>query len=136
VKAGAWVNTGDLGFLRQGKLYVTGRAKDIIFMAGQNYYSHDVERITEDIDGLELGKVAAVGVFNEERRCDELVIFVLFKQKVEKFLPLVLEVKNVVNRRLGIEVAEVVPVKTIPKTTSGKIQRYQLRERFINGVFA
>ncbi|HEX3045612.1 MAG TPA: amino acid adenylation domain-containing protein, partial [Bacillota bacterium] len=135
VKVGGWLNTGDLGFLRRGKLYVTGRAKDIIFMAGQNYYSHDVERVTEDLEGLELGKVAAVGVFNEERRCDELVLFVLFKQKVAKFLPLLLEVKSVVNRRLGIEVAEVIPVKSIPKTTSGKIQRFQLREQFISGAF-
>jgi amino acid adenylation domain-containing protein len=135
VGADGWLNTGDLGFLHGRKLYVTGRAKDVIFMAGQNYYSHDIERMAEAVEGLELGKVAAVGVFNEQHRCDELILFVLFKQKPEKFLPLIVELKKVINRQLGIEVAEVIPVKSLPKTTSGKIQRYRLRERYLNGEF-
>ncbi|MCL6588800.1 MAG: amino acid adenylation domain-containing protein [Firmicutes bacterium] len=133
--AGGWLNTGDLGFLHQGKLYVTGRAKDVIFIAGQNYYSHDIERIAEAAPGLELGKVAAVGVFNRQQRGDQLVLFILFKSKLAKFLPLIPELKRLVNRQLGIEVAEVIPVKSMPKTTSGKIQRYRLRERYLNGEF-
>lgn len=130
-----WLNTGDLGFLRQKKLYITGRAKDVIFIAGQNYYSHDIERVAEALGGLELGKVAAVGVFNEQKRGDELILFVLFKQKPTKFIPLILELKKTVNRQLGIEISEVIPVKSLPKTTSGKIQRYRLRERYLNGEF-
>jgi amino acid adenylation domain-containing protein len=135
ITADGWLNTGDLGFICQQKLYVTGRAKDVIFVAGQNYYSHDIERVAEAVSGLELGKVAAVGVFNERRHGDELVLFVLFKPKPEKFLPLISELKRLVNRQLGIEVAEVIPIKSMPKTTSGKIQRYRLRERYLNGEF-
>jgi amino acid adenylation domain-containing protein len=135
INAAGWLNTGDLGFVRNQKLYVTGRAKDVIFIAGQNYYSHDIERVAETANGMELGKIAAVGVFNEKLQSDELVLFVLFKQKPEKFLPLIVDLKKVVNRQLGIEVSGIIPVKSLPKTTSGKIQRYKLREGYLHGDF-
>lgn len=57
-----WLVTGDLGFMRRGRLIITGRAKDIIFVNGQNVYPHDIERVAEEVDGVELGKVAACGV--------------------------------------------------------------------------
>lgn len=135
VTDGGWVNTGDLGFLRNGRLVVTGRAKEIIFLAGQNYYSHDIERIAEGVPGIELGKIAAVGVFNEKQAQDQLVLFVLYKQKAENFFPVAAGLRRVINQQLGIEVSEVIPVKTIPKTTSGKIQRYKLRESYLKGEF-
>ncbi|HEX2925663.1 MAG TPA: amino acid adenylation domain-containing protein [Ruminiclostridium sp.] len=130
-----WLNTGDLGFLRNQRLIITGRAKDVIFMAGQNYYSHDIERIIESIDGLELGKVAAAGVFNEKLNCDELVVFVMFKQKAENFVDTALDIKRIINQKMGIETSEVIPIKSIPKTTSGKVQRYKLRESYIKGEY-
>ncbi|WP_265445534.1 non-ribosomal peptide synthetase [Acetivibrio straminisolvens] len=130
-----WLNTGDLGLLRDGRLIITGRAKDVIFMAGQNYYSHDIERVAESVDGIELGKIVATGVYNQSTKCDELVLFVLFKQKLENFVSLALQLKSTINRTMGIEVSEVIPVKNIPKTTSGKVQRYKLRNSFINGEF-
>lgn len=64
IRADGWLNTGDLGFLRNGRLIVTGRAKDVIFVNGQNYYAHDVERVSEQVEGIELGRVVACGVFN------------------------------------------------------------------------
>jgi amino acid adenylation domain-containing protein len=130
-----WLNTGDLGFLRNKRLAVTGRAKDIIFMAGQNYYSHDIERIAESVDGIELGKVAAVGVFDPDRGHDQLILFVLFKQKTENFLPIITGLRKTINQQLGIDLSEVIPVKNMPKTTSGKVQRYKLRESFSHGEF-
>lgn len=130
-----WLNTGDLGLLRNGRLIVTGRAKDILFLAGQNYYSHDIERVAECVEGAELGKVAAVGAFNEELGCDGLVLFVLFKQKLENFISLAAELKSVISLKLGIDVSEAIPVKSIPKTTSGKVQRYMLRDAWLNGEF-
>ncbi len=135
VTSDGWLNTGDLGLLRNGRLIITGRAKDIIFMAGQNYYSHDIERVAESVDGMELGKVVAIGVHNQIKKCDELVLFVLFKQKAENFIHLVKELKSRINREIGIEVSEVIPVKSIPKTTSGKVQRYKLRDRYASGEF-
>ncbi|MCX7922786.1 MAG: amino acid adenylation domain-containing protein [Clostridia bacterium] len=137
ITSDGWLNTGDLGFMRNGRLVITGRAKDIIFMAGQNYYSHDIERVAEAVEGIELGKVAAVGAFNENKKCDELILFVLYKPKsVDKFLPIVSSLKRIINQQMGIEVSEVIPVRSIPKTTSGKTQRYKLRESYINGEFS
>ncbi len=135
ITSDGWLITGDLGFMREGRLVITGRAKDVIFITGQNYYSHDIERIAESIDCMELGKVAAVGVFNDKLKYDQLVMFLMFKQKVENFIPLVKDLKKVISEKLGIEVSEVIPVKNIPKTTSGKVQRYKLRESYINGEY-
>lgn len=130
-----WLNTEDLGFIRNGRIVVTGRAKDVIFIAGQNYYAHDIERNCECVAGIELGKIGAVGVFNEEFQSDELILFVLHKQKLESFMDTVLSLKRVVAQKMGIEVSEVIPVKSIPKTTSGKVQRYKLRENYLNGEY-
>ncbi|MCX8132089.1 MAG: amino acid adenylation domain-containing protein [Clostridia bacterium] len=135
ITADGWLNTGDLGFMRDRRLVITGRAKDVIFIAGQNYYSHDIERVGECIDGIELGKIAATGVFNEKLKCDELILFVIFKSKVENFIPFVINLKRIINQKMGIEVSEVIPVKNIPKTTSGKVQRFKLRESYIKGEY-
>ena len=130
-----WLNTGDLGFMKEKRLIITGRAKDVIFASGQNYYSHDIERIGEGVEGVELGKIVAVGVFNENRKGDDLVLFVLHKQKLENFIPIVNSLKRVISEKIGIEVAHVIQVKNIPKTTSGKVQRYKLRDSYMRGEF-
>ena len=135
ITADGWLNTGDLGFMREGRLVITGRAKDVIFVAGQNYYSHDIERVAEGVEGIELGKIAAAGVFNDQLKCDELLLFVLSKQRPESFVPTANHLKRLISRELGIEVSEVIPVKNIPKTTSGKVQRYKLRESYLKGEF-
>ena len=57
-----WVDTGDLGVLHEGSLYITGRAKEIIFINGMNYYPHDLENIATRAPGLDLNKVVAAGV--------------------------------------------------------------------------
>lgn len=130
-----WLNTGDLGFLRNGRLVITGRAKDVIFISGQNYYSHDIERVVEEIDGVELGKAAALGVFNERLKSDELILFIIFKGKIDRFIPMVSAIRSTISEKIGIEVSHVIPVKSIPKTTSGKVQRYKFRENYINGNY-
>ena len=60
--ADGWLRTGDLGLVHEGELYISGRAKEIIFVNGQNYYPHDLEAIAQRAPGLELGKVVAAGV--------------------------------------------------------------------------
>ena len=67
---------------------------------------------------------------------DELTFFILHRGALEEFVPLAAEVTRLVNEHAGLEVAHVVPVKRIPKTTSGKIQRVQLEEAFVAGEFA
>jgi acyl-CoA synthetase (AMP-forming)/AMP-acid ligase II/aryl carrier-like protein len=133
--ADGWLRTGDLGMLKGGRLYITGRAKEIIFVNGQNYYPHDIESIAIRADNLELGKVVAAGVRARHGSTDDLIIFVLHRMDMKEFLPIASQVTRLVNEHTGLEVAHVVPVKRIPKTTSGKIQRHLLEEDYVNGVY-
>lgn len=134
--ADGWLRTGDLGMLKGGKLYITGRAKEIIFVNGQNYYPHDIESIAIRADGLELGKVVAAGVRAKGASTDDLILFVLHRMDMKEFQPVAAQVARLVNEHTGLEVAHVVPVKRVPKTTSGKIQRHLLEADYFNGVFA
>ncbi|MHB1871365.1 MAG: non-ribosomal peptide synthetase [Steroidobacteraceae bacterium] len=133
--AEGWLRTGDLGVLLEGQLYVTGRAKEIIFVNGQNYYPHDLEGQVQDLEGLELGKVVAAGVPERGGQVEQLVLFVLHRGPMAEFVPLAGAAARRINERTGLEVAEVVPVKRIPKTTSGKIQRHLLEQGYSEGEF-
>src|SRR5215470_17961675 len=133
--ADGWLRTGDLGLFHQNELYISGRAKEIIFVNGQNYYPHDLENIAQRIDGLELGKVVAAGVRPKGEQTEQLVVFVLHRSDMKEFLPLANQVSRLINENTGVEVGEVVPVKRIPKTTSGKIQRHLLEESYVQGEF-
>jgi acyl-CoA synthetase (AMP-forming)/AMP-acid ligase II/acyl carrier protein len=133
--ADGWLRTGDLGLVHEGELYISGRAKEIIFVNGQNYYPHDLEAIAQRAPGLELGKVVAAGVRARGAEVEQLVVFVLHRGSLEDFVPLARQVARLINEQTGLEVAEVVPVKRIPKTTSGKIQRHLLEENYADGEF-
>jgi acyl-CoA synthetase (AMP-forming)/AMP-acid ligase II/acyl carrier protein len=133
--ADGWLRTGDLGLMHDGDLYISGRAKEIIFVNGQNYYPHDLEAIAQRAPGMELGKVVAAGVRARGAEVEQLVVFVLARGSLEDFLPLATQVARLVNEQTGLEVAEVVPVKRIPKTTSGKIQRHLLEQSYVDGEF-
>lgn len=130
-----WLRTGDLGLVHSGQLYISGRAKEIIFVNGQNYYPHDLESIAQRAEGLELGKVVAAGVRPPGAQIEQLVVFVLHRGEVPDFLPTATQVSRLINEQAGLEVAEVIPVKRIPKTTSGKIQRHLLEQGYIDGEF-
>jgi len=131
-----WLRTGDLGVSVEGQLYITGRAKEILFVNGQNYYPHDLESIAQQAQGLELGKVVVAGVRLPNAQTDQLVVFVLHRGELADFLPVATEVTRLINEHTGLEVTEVVPVKRIPKTTSGKNQRHLLEESYVEGEFA
>jgi acyl-CoA synthetase (AMP-forming)/AMP-acid ligase II/aryl carrier-like protein len=133
--ADKWLKTGDLGVMIEGNLHITGRAKEIIFVNGQNYYPHDLEAIAQRVPGLDLGKVVAAGARPRGAQTEQLVVFVLHRGGVEDFLPIATEVSRLINEQVGVEVARVVPVKRIPKTTSGKIQRHLLEEGYVDGEF-
>ncbi|MFB7816379.1 amino acid adenylation domain-containing protein [Paenibacillus chitinolyticus] len=130
-----WLVTGDLGFMRSGRLIITGRAKDIIFVNGQNVYPHDMERVAEEVDGVELGKVAVCGVRDPGTGQDRIVLFVIYTKKPENFVPLIVKLRHHLNERGGWEVRDVVPVRRLPKTTSGKVQRYKLAQQYMAGEY-
>ena len=130
-----WLKTGDLGVIHAGELYITGRHKEILFVNGQNYYPHDLEQLTFDLPGLELGKVVVAGVRAPGADTDSLVAFVLHRGTIEDFAPTAHAVARRIGEHAGLEVTAVVPVKRIPKTTSGKIQRHLLEREYLDGAF-
>jgi len=134
--ADGWTRTGDLGLVDSGDLFITGRAKEIIFISGQNYYPHDLESIAIAAAELELGKVVVAGVRPSDADTDQIVVFVLHRTSIEEFVPLAARIARAVNERAGLEVAAVVPVGRIPKTTSGKVQRHLLEQSFLDGEYA
>jgi acyl-CoA synthetase (AMP-forming)/AMP-acid ligase II/aryl carrier-like protein len=135
IDADGWLDTGDLGVIHEGALYITGRSKEIIFINGQNYYPYDLENIAQRAPGLELGKVVAAGVRRPGTPGEDLVVFVLHRGAVADFLSTANAVGRLVNEHTGLEVTEVVPVKRIPKTTSGKVQRHLLEQSLVEGEF-
>ena len=130
-----WLKTGDTGFVHQGELIITGRSKEIIFVNGQNYFPHDLESIALLSPQLELGKVAAFGITQDVAVESALLMFVLFRGDLKEFIAIDREITSLVGEHLGLEVTHVIPVKRIPKTTSGKIQRSVLARQYLDGDF-
>jgi acyl-CoA synthetase (AMP-forming)/AMP-acid ligase II len=135
IGADGWLDTGDLGLMLDGALYIAGRSKEIIFVNGQNYYPYDLENIAQRAPGLDLNKVVAAGIAKPGASGEELVVFVLHRGSMQDFLPTALAVGRLINEHTGLEVAEVIPTKRIPKTTSGKVQRHLLEEGYVEGEF-
>jgi acyl-CoA synthetase (AMP-forming)/AMP-acid ligase II/aryl carrier-like protein len=135
IDANGWVDTGDLGVVHEAGLYIAGRTKEIIFVNGQNYYPYDLENIAQRAPGLELNKVVAAGVLKPGSQGEELVVFVLHRGGMADFVDTAAAVSRLVNEHTGLEVAQVIPTKRIPKTTSGKVQRHLLEQAYIDGEF-
>jgi acyl-CoA synthetase (AMP-forming)/AMP-acid ligase II len=135
IDANGWLDTGDLGVIHEAGLYIAGRAKEIIFVNGQNYYPYDLENIAQRAPGLDLNKVVAAGVAKPGSQGEELVVFVLHRGDMAEFLPTANAVGRLINEHTGLEVAEVIPAKRIPKTTSGKVQRHLLEQAYVEGEF-
>jgi acyl-CoA synthetase (AMP-forming)/AMP-acid ligase II len=135
IDADGWVDTGDLGVVHEAGLYIVGRAKEIIFVNGQNYYPYDLENIATRAPGLDLNKVVAAGVSKPGSQEEELVVFVLHRSDMAEFLPVANAVSRLINEHTGLEVAQVIPTKRIPKTTSGKVQRHLLEDAYVAGEF-
>ncbi|WP_423822199.1 non-ribosomal peptide synthetase [Salinisphaera sp. SPP-AMP-43] len=130
-----WLDTGDLGFVHDAELYITGRAKDIIFINGANHYPQDLEAVADKIDGVDLNKIAAAGVRAPNADADELVFFVVHRGHTEDFVPTARAIAQRINHDTGLAVAHVLPVRQVPKTTSGKPQRAALAADFAGGAF-
>lgn len=133
---GEWLRTGDKGFFYMGNIYVNGRYKDIIFINGKNYYSNDLENIALKVEGIQFGKIVVGGVFNEQSGQDKLIIF-LTGSLNNKFVSLMKEIQKLFRSTLGISPQVFIPVKSnqIPRTSSGKIQRYKLISQYLKGEF-
>jgi acyl-CoA synthetase (AMP-forming)/AMP-acid ligase II len=136
ISADGWLDTGDLGFLSDSGLVITGRFKEILFVSGQNYYPHDLEAAIEKHAGIELGKAAICGSRPDDAATDDVLAFVLYRGELRDFLPVVKNIRKCINEHIGIVVSHVIPVAKMPKTTSGKIQRFLLAQSYQKGEFA
>ena len=130
-----WLRTGDCGATVDGELVVTGRAKDIIIVNGQNYYPHDIEDIVARIDELDLGKVVVAGARPRHHAYEQLLVFVLHRKGLESLHELAARIRDVVAVRAGLEVDHVIPIARVPKTTSGKVQRSALAAAYLAGEY-
>ena len=130
-----WLRTGDVGVVVDGQLVITGRSKDIIIINGQNYYPHDLEEIAAEVEGLDLGKVVVAGTRTHESRTEELLVFTLFRRDLDTFKILARKVVDRIGEQVGLEVDHVIPVRKVPKTTSGKIQRAALLNAYLDGEY-
>jgi acyl-CoA synthetase (AMP-forming)/AMP-acid ligase II/acyl carrier protein len=135
ISADGWLDTGDQGLINEEQLIITGRTKDLVIVNGQNYYAPDLEAVCENVNGIELGKVAVCGIANSQNAIDDLVVFVLYRGNLEGFYQTTIDVRRQLAEKSGLDVDYVIPIKTVPKTTSGKVQRFALTEQFINGDF-
>ncbi|MEH1920966.1 SDR family NAD(P)-dependent oxidoreductase [Nostoc sp.] len=133
-----WFDTGDLGFIANGQLVVTGRAKETIIINGANYYSHEIEAIVEEIAEIEVSYTAACAVTNVDGATEKLAIF--FSSPItedQKILELLKKIRQTVVIKVGLnpDYLILLPKEDIPKTVIGKIQRSQLSDRFHAGEF-
>ena len=134
--ADGWFDTGDIGLLSGGQLVVAGRAKDLVIINGQNFYPHDFERIAQQVADVDANRVAAAGVLLPDEQSEGLAVFVLHRGELEGFVAKARAIRRAIAEQTGVEVGAVVPVAQIPKTTSGKLQRYQLAQAFETGEYS
>lgn len=138
IDAEGWLPTGDLGFIADGELYVTGRKKDLIIVGGRNLYPQDVEEEAARIEGLRPGRIAAFGIPEPDRGTEVLVMVaetnVVGPQDPTKALT---ELRKQILARFGVAPYDIVIVgrTQLPLTTSGKLRRFQTRTEYLRGSF-
>ena len=134
---GPFLRTGDLGFLQDGELFVTGRIKDVIIIRGQNHYPQDIELTVENSHPAlrpDCGAAFTVEVNGSERLIIVQEIERSYLRKLE-VNAIVKSIRQAVTAEHALQVYAIVLVKTgsIPMTSSGKIQRHACRAGFLSG---
>jgi acyl-CoA synthetase (AMP-forming)/AMP-acid ligase II len=132
--AGGWLHTGDLGYLADGLLFITGRSKDLIIRYGKNYYPNDIEAEVMRVPGVTKGSSA---VFSIEERGTVVVVVVAESRESDDaaVAAIAAGVRERVSDAFLFTPDEVliVPRGTVPRTTSGKVRRQECRRRFLSG---
>lgn len=135
-----WFATGDLGFLKDRTLYLTGRKKDVMIVNGANIMPHEIEALAEDaLDAADLGRAAAYSVAGPNG--DEQIVIVIEVDKAQDqdvAADLSGKITQAISHELGLSISrlEFVQRGWIPRTSSGKIQRDVLRRKEISGLQA
>jgi 1-acyl-sn-glycerol-3-phosphate acyltransferase len=133
---GAWLDTGDLGYLAEGELYVTGRAKDIIIRGGQHIHPQELEAAVAELPGVRKGGVAVFPASDPQSGTERLIVLAELRDWQGAARPdLVAGINRLAIDLTGFPVDEVVlaPPRTILKTSSGKLRHAACREAFEHG---
>ncbi|MFZ5654762.1 MAG: fatty acyl-AMP ligase [Pseudomonadota bacterium] len=127
-----WLNTGDIGYLADGSLTVTGRQKDLIIIRGRNIWPQDIEQIAETQPEVRSGGAVAFAAPDAEGD-DACVLMIECRETLpERRAELAARLAQLVQRELALECqVELVPVRYLPRTSSGKLSRAQARELFV-----
>ena len=126
-----WLKTGDLGYLASGNIYITGRAKDLIIVNGRNYDPSRIEWLADDVPEVRKGSTVAFsvpGASSEE-------VIVVVESRTPNPVQLKETLRQLVTEQLQLTIAEVVIAApgSLPKTSSGKIQRSKTRQQYLDG---
>lgn len=135
-----WLFSGDKGYLANGEVYVCGRVKDMIIIHGRNYYPQDIEWVVNEVDGVRPGSAVAFACQPGDAPSEQLAIVAEWKAKEPPaegtLAALKAAIVDVVQREIGLAAWQVVliPPGTVPKTSSGKLQRRRTKQQFEDGT--
>jgi fatty-acyl-CoA synthase len=130
-----WYLTGDLGYMANGEVYVTGRKKDLIIVGGKNIYPQDLENLASEVPGIYPGRTVAFGVVNEDSGTEDVVIVAEADDtlSVQQKETLENQIRQYVTRStdIALRFVKVVHHGWLLKTSSGKIARSANREKYL-----
>ncbi len=135
--ADGWFKTGDLAFIENGEVTISGREKDIIIINGVNFYSHEIAEAVETVPGVTVSYTGACAVRRNGDDSDRLAIFFHSERKGEKLLAVMRELRRTVMEKIGVNPSYMVPLEKdqVPKTEIGKIQLSRLAMAFNRGDY-
>ncbi len=129
-----WLNTGDMGYMSDGYIYVVGRAKDMIIINGKNHWPQDIEWAVEQIPGFKQGDIAAFAITGPTG--EELPAVLVHCRTTDdgERSRLYAEIRDKVRSITGMHcMVELVPPRTLPRTSSGKLSRAKARSMYLSG---
>src|SRR2546423_15661984 len=131
---GLWLDTGDMGYLSDFYLYIVGRAKDMIIINGRNHWPQDIEWAVEQLPGFKSGDIAAFAITGPSGEETPAVLVHCRVSGNEERGRLRDEIRERVRAITGITpVVELVPPRTLPRTSSGKLSRVKARHLYLSG---
>ncbi|WP_157216935.1 fatty acyl-AMP ligase [Flavisphingomonas formosensis] len=129
-----WLDTGDMGYLSDGYIYIVGRAKDMIIINGKNHWPQDIEWAVEQIPGFKAGDIAAFAITTPGGEETPAVLVQCRTSDNEERARLRELIREKVRSITGMNcVVELVPPRTLPRTSSGKLSRAKARNLYLSG---
>ncbi|MCL2467882.1 MAG: AMP-binding protein [Micrococcales bacterium] len=126
-----WLQTGDVGVRLDGELYILGRVKDMLVVNGVNYWPDDLENVLVTALPALRGRVAVVAGPNEEEQTEEVVVCVEQGETDPDDLPGEPAIRSAIAAAAGLRVGRVVRVPELPRTQSGKVRRFLVRQSLL-----